>query len=67
MYELTNQIQRGALKRRKLIQSISDGGEQKCCSTWQFEKTLSIKACKAIVVITQNEIMILKMSILCLF
>ena len=62
MCELTNHSrlgiwEGGALKR----QNVSDrGGIQSCYCI------LSITACKAILVVTQNKLMYLKMSIICL-
>ena len=54
------------LKRQEQNQNISDGGGIQRCSTGQAVKSdvsLSIKACQHILVITQNKMINLKMSI----
>ena len=71
--ELTNQsglgIREGGLfKRPELKQSISNRAGRHCCSTGQYEKTdVGIIACKTFQVVMHNEILYVKISVLCLF
>ena len=55
----------GLLKRQELKQSVSDRGGIECCSTGQLEIRRN-RECKPILVVTQNKIVNMKMSRICL-